>query len=102
MFCCTAGVGYNWIDGLKEHCEREVSDEQLEKAAEIFPHDTPKTKEAYYYRAIFEKLFGKYEAAESLRHGVERWVPLWCDSEDPSGRAQKFHAAAYSKMQNGV
>lgn len=96
-----AGVGYNWIDGLKDFCNQEVSDSELLRATENFPHDPPKTKEAYYYRALFEEIFGKYEGAKGLRESVVKWIPLWSDSDDPSGRAQKFHVAAYSKEMNG-
>lgn len=93
------GVGYNWIDGLKEFCAKNVTDEMMAKAKETFPHKPPATKEAYHYRVIFEEIFGKYEGTEGLREGVRKWIPLWSDSDDPSGRAQKFHAAAYSKTE---
>lgn len=96
-----AGVGYNWIDGLKDFCERQISESELLKAAETFPHDPPKTKEGYYYRVLFEEIFGEQKGVKGLREGVENWIPLWSDNDDPSGRAQKFHAAAYSKVANG-
>ena len=38
------GVGYAWIDGIKAHAEREVSDSMLRGAAERFPVKTPETK----------------------------------------------------------
>lgn len=95
------GVGYNWIDGLKDYCDEQVTDKMLMNAKETFSHDPPSTKEAYYYRQIFEEIFGQYEGTKGLREGVVKWVPLWSDSDDPSGRAQKFHAAAYSKTMNG-
>lgn len=102
MTLIALGVGYNWIDGLKDHCENEVSDAMLKIAAKKFHHNPPKTKEACFYRNIFEDLFGKYGSAQGLREGVVPWVPLWSESEDPSGRAQKFHAASYCKTANGT
>ena len=48
------GVGYSWIDSLKEYADREISDTQLEQAQQRFPFKTPLTKEAYLYRQIFE------------------------------------------------
>ncbi|KAK7043595.1 asparagine synthetase [Paramarasmius palmivorus] len=48
------GVGYSWIDGMKDHAAAVVSDEQFEKRAERWPEDTPDTKEAYYIREIFD------------------------------------------------
>ena len=44
------GVGYSWIDGLKDHAAASVSDAQMENAKFLFPDNTPPTKEAYYYR----------------------------------------------------
>ncbi|KAI9346024.1 glutamine-hydrolyzing asparagine synthase [Zopfochytrium polystomum] len=87
------GVGYSWIDGLKDTAERCVTDEEFASRAETFPHDPPTTKEAYWYRRVFEKHFPQRACLES----VVRWIPRrdWGCSEDPSGRAQKAHNAAY-------
>jgi asparagine synthase (glutamine-hydrolysing) len=52
------GVGYTWIDSLKEHAEKEVSDQQMATAANRFPLKTPRTKEAYLYRSLFAKHYG--------------------------------------------
>lgn len=85
------GVGYNWIDGLRDHCAAAVSDEALANAATRFTHDPPKSKEAYFYRDLFEGIYGLYEAVQGLRASIQRWVPKWSDTEDPSGRVQKIH-----------
>jgi len=89
------GVGYSWIDGLKEHASKQVSDADFAKTATIFPHDTPTTKEAHFYRVLFSKLFPQKACLES----VVRWIPRrdWGCPEDPSGRAQKGHEKAYEK-----
>lgn len=90
------GVGYSWIDGLKAHAEKSVSSQEFEEtAATRFPHDTPTTKEAFYYRTIFEKRFPQTACLES----VVRWIPRrdWGCAEDPSGRAQTGHEQAYEK-----
>jgi asparagine synthase (glutamine-hydrolysing) len=84
------GVGYSWIGGLKAHAEKEITDELFAKAAEVFPFDTPDTKEAYYYRRIFETIFSD----DSTRKTVSHWVPTWGASKDPSGRAQVIHVEA--------
>lgn len=81
------GVGYNWIDELIAHCESKVTDEEMAKAAESFPHNTPKTKEAYYYRRIFDKHFPGASAEKT----VLKWVPKWQKNDDPSGRANDIH-----------
>ena len=86
------GVGYSWIDTVKETSEKLVSDEQMAQASKRFPHDTPTTKEAYWFRDIFDQHFPQKACLES----VVRWIPRkdWGCSEDPSGRAQKGHQAA--------
>lgn len=95
------GVGYSWVDALKDHCDDMVTDKMMMAAAETFPYKTPKTKEAFFYRMLWEERFCAYQCAQSMREGIELWVPRWSKNEDPSGRAQDFHAAAYSKTCNG-
>ncbi|MBW7935309.1 MAG: asparagine synthase B, partial [Gemmatimonadaceae bacterium] len=60
------GVGYSWIDGVKAHAEREISDAMLRGAAERFPVKTPETKEAYLYRQLFEHHFPSATAANCV------------------------------------
>ncbi|UUC45464.1 asparagine synthase B [Flavobacterium cerinum] len=88
------GVGYNWIDKLIEYGTAQVTDEELEKAAELFPHNTPTTKEAYYYRSVFHKHFPQSSAAKTVR----KWIPKWQENQDPSGRANKAHVMADTKI----
>lgn len=86
------GVGYSWIDGLKDYAEKTVSDESMAMASHLYPYNTPATKEAFYYRRIFEELYPKAGCAQT----VAKWVPKteWegVDS-DPSGRSQGIHDA---------
>lgn len=81
------GVGYNWIDGLIEHANSQVSDEEFAKRESLFPHNTPTTKEAFYYRTIFEKKF----PSESAIKTVLKWIPKWQQNDDPSGRVCDTH-----------
>ncbi|WFD34343.1 asparagine synthase (glutamine-hydrolyzing) [Malassezia cuniculi] len=87
------GVGYSWIDGMKEHAEKIVSDEKFAERANRYPVDTPDTKEAYMIREIFEQWFPSDAAART----AVRWVPRgdWGCSSDPSGRSVAIHDAAY-------
>lgn len=89
------GVGYSWIDGMKDHAALVVSDEIFDNRATRWPHDTPDTKEAYYIREIFEGLFPSQTAAET----AVRWIPRgdWGCSSDPSGRSVSIHDAAYEQ-----
>ena len=98
------GVGYGWVDHLKDISEAEVSDQQFGNAANRFPHNTPTTKEGYRYRCIFEEFFPG-EAAEktvpggkSIACSTERamnWDASFSQRADPSGRAAGVHDSAY-------
>jgi asparagine synthase (glutamine-hydrolysing) len=43
------GVGYSWIDGLKEHAEQQITDEQMKNPKPEWGSDIPDTKEAYVF-----------------------------------------------------
>jgi asparagine synthase (glutamine-hydrolysing) len=101
------GVGYSWIDTLKEIVEVEVSDEQLENAKFKFPIQTPTSKEEYYYRSIFSEHFPSDTAAESVPQEPSvacstkialEWDESFKNMNDPSGRAVAYvHEDAYTK-----
>jgi asparagine synthase (glutamine-hydrolysing) len=92
------GVGYNWIDTLREIASSRVSDEQFAKAAERFPINPPMTKEEYHYRTIFEELFPSESAAKTVPSVPSvacstpialEWDEAFKKMIDPSGRAVK-------------
>ncbi|HEX8576319.1 MAG TPA: asparagine synthase B [Flavobacterium sp.] len=84
------GVGYSWIDQLIEYAAAQVTDIQLETAKELYPYNTPTTKEAYYYRSIFHNHYPQTSAAQTVR----KWIPKWQENPDPSGRANAAHIQA--------
>ncbi|WP_440976196.1 asparagine synthase B [Pseudoxanthomonas winnipegensis] len=90
------GVGYGWIDGLKAHAEAQVTDRELAAADKRFPVNPPQTKEAYYYRTLFEQAFPSTAAAETVPGGKSiacsspaaiAWDASFAAAADPSGRA---------------
>lgn len=99
------GVGYNWIDSLKELTAKEVTDEQLANAKYRFPLNTPSTKEEYYYRSIFAEHFPSDQAAACVPSVPSvacstpeaiAWDKSFKDMLDPSGRAVKsVHKKGY-------
>ncbi|MFS4493765.1 asparagine synthase B [Maribacter sp. 2308TA10-17] len=99
------GVGYSWIDTLKEVVDAEVSDEQLKSANFRFPIQTPTSKEEYYYRSIFEGHFPSDAAALSVPQEASvacstqialEWDEAFKNMNDPSGRAvANVHEEAY-------
>ncbi len=99
------GVGYSWIDHLKEFAEVEVSAGQLERARYRFPRNTPLTKEAYLYRSIFESHFPGDHTAAMVPEGPSiacstpvaiAWEKSFAELADPSGRAVRgVHRDSY-------
>ena len=99
------GVGYNWIDTLKELVEEKVTDDQMKHAAFRFPIQTPSTKEEYFYRSIFEDHFPSEAAALTVPSVPSiacstptalEWDESFKNANEPSGRAIKMvHDDAY-------
>ncbi|GAB7086120.1 asparagine synthase B [Marinifilum fragile] len=90
------GVGYNWIDTLRDIAENEISDEQLKNAAYRFPVNPPMSKEEYYYRVIFAEHFPSDTAAACVPSVPSiacstaealAWDESFQNNADPSGRA---------------
>ncbi|SHH30602.1 asparagine synthase B [Winogradskyella jejuensis] len=90
------GVGYSWIDTLKEIVDKEVTDEQLANAKFRFPINTPLNKEEFYYRSIFEEHFPSDAAALSVPQEASvacstaialEWDEAFKNMNEPSGRA---------------
>ncbi|TVP58042.1 MAG: asparagine synthase B [Gemmatimonadales bacterium] len=99
------GVGYGWIDAIKDRAERQVSDRELLEAPERFPLNPPLTKEAYLYRSIFERHFPSASAAATVPSGPSiacsspealAWDEAFASQADPSGRAVRgVHRSAW-------
>lgn len=58
-------VGSAWIDACKAEAAARVTDEEFGRARETFPHQTPDTKEAFWYRFVFEQQFRTIPEAET-------------------------------------
>ena len=99
------GVGYNWIDTLREMTSQLVTDEQMEKVNDTFPVNPPMNKEEYYYRTIFTDFFPS-EAASKCVPSVPsvacstpialEWDAAFKNLNDPSGRSvSSVHEQGY-------
>ncbi|KAH8592721.1 asparagine synthetase [Bisporella sp. PMI_857] len=84
------GVGYGWIDALKDNAELHVTDEMMKNPKPEWGTDIPDSKEAYWYRTMFDEHFPPYCADT-----VMRWTPTWSEQTDPSGRAIAIHNQKY-------
>jgi asparagine synthase (glutamine-hydrolysing) len=90
------GVGYNWIDTLKEMTSQLVTDEQMACVNETFPINPPMNKEEYYYRTIFADYFPSDTASACVPSVPSvacstpialEWDEAFRKNADPSGRA---------------
>lgn len=92
------GVGYGWIDSLKRHAAKTVTDQMMAEVAERFPQQTPTSKEGYLYRTMFDETFKNPTACLNVPVGPSiacstptafRWSQQFAKMDDPSGRAVK-------------
>lgn len=100
------GVGYSWIDTLKELASQKVSDAQMETAKFRFPVNPPLNKEEYYYRSIFSEHFPSDSAAATVPSVPSvacstpealAWDAAFTKLNEPSGRAVKtVHREGYN------
>jgi len=99
------GVGYGWIDGVKDFTNEHVSDAEMARAGGRFPFNTPVSKEAYWFRSVFEQHFPLASAAQTVPGGptvacstpeAVLWDKELQEMNDPSGRAMRaVHQDAY-------
>lgn len=99
------GVGYSWIDSLKELTSKKVTDEQQLNAKFRFPINPPMSKEEYYYRSIFTEHFPSDSAASCVPSVPSvacstpeaiAWDASFKNLNDPSGRSIKsIHVEGY-------
>ena len=90
------GVGYDWIDSLKDLVNEKVSDDMFKNAKFTFPFQTPMSKEEYYYRSIFENHFPSATSATTVPSVPSvacstpialEWDKAFKNLNDPSGRS---------------
>jgi asparagine synthase (glutamine-hydrolysing) len=99
------GVGYGWIDALRDNAEKNVTDQMFENRANRFPENTPVTKEAYFYRSIFEEHYPQPSSIKSVPGGPSiacstpraiAWDESFKNRADCSGRSVAgVHEKAY-------
>lgn len=99
------GVGYKWIDTLRELASQQVTDAMMTTARYRFPVNTPLTKEEYHYRSIFAEHFPSETAAMTVPSVPSvacstaealAWDEAFRNQNEPSGRAVKnIHIQSY-------
>jgi len=106
------GVGYSWIDGLKEHAERVISDTDMQTMDVRFKYNTPATKEAAYFRTIFHSHFPNNQFGQGIETTIPGGPSVACstakaiewdaafsnpDNQDQSGRMVDVHDSTVDK-----
>jgi len=99
------GVGYRWIDTLREQASQKVTDAMMTTARYRFPVNTPLSKEEYYYRSIFAEHFPSETAAMTVPSVPSvacstaealAWDEAFRNQNEPSGRSIKnVHLQSY-------
>jgi len=84
----------NWLDKIKKMVKYYITDIEMENVENDIKHCTPRTKEEYYYRKVFDSF---YKNAEGFIN--QFWMPKWCpETNDPSART----LALYNDEEKGL
>tara|TARA_B110000908_G_C10267723_1_gene466208 strand:- start:699 stop:2300 length:1602 start_codon:yes stop_codon:yes gene_type:complete len=71
----------SWFSIIQDHVEEIVLNDKMESASERFTFNTPRTKEEYYYRDIYDRVYpGRDKDIPYF------WMPTWTKATDPSAR----------------
>lgn len=74
----------SWHNIIKTFVDNVITDEEFNNAKYDF--NQPKTKEAYYYRKIYDKYYNNYKTTPYF------WLPKWSgNKDDPSARELKVY-----------
>lgn len=80
------GVSSNkksWYQVIQEYADK-IPDKELAYAQKTIKHCPPVSKEALYFRRIFEKYYGTGNVCKVIPY---YWLPKWCgDIKEPSAR----------------
>ena len=71
----------SWHTILQEHFNNLLSDDFYLRHVTKYSKNVPRTKEALYYRMVFDNHYPNCE--DLISH---YWMPNWSDAEDPSAR----------------
>ena len=80
-----SSVNRPWYQVIAEKAEKEVSDEDMFEAKHIYPHCSPLTKEALWFRKLYHRYFPEKDRDKIIPY---QWMPKWTkgDITNPSGR----------------
>lgn len=77
----------SWYKIMQTYIETIITDKMLLELQKKYTHNIPKTKEALYYRLMYEMIYNKHD--DIIPH---YWMPKWCeDINEPSARNLKIY-----------
>lgn len=80
----------SWFQIIQEHLETDISNEEFEEEIKEYNHMKPVSKEALYFRRIFESHFGTSE--ETAKVVPYFWLPKWSGGiTEPSARVLQVY-----------
>lgn len=100
------GVGYNWIDSIKKHCDKKYG-EQWRDISKLYHTNRPRSAEELWYRKLFQAFYPADMHACTVPWGESiacstpaaiKWDASFKNNTDPSGRSVDHHKIAYSKV----
>ncbi|XP_065317285.1 asparagine synthetase [glutamine-hydrolyzing]-like isoform X2 [Gordionus sp. m RMFG-2023] len=105
------GVNYEFRDRLIEKINSLISDSEFQEVAPNLPTPVPLTKEAYYYRKIYDEFFSQQGGGKGKRLPLvdKNWMPNpeWFGEEerkglvDPSARVLSTYDVRDSLIEGG-
>jgi len=90
------GVGYGWIDGIKRYADEMVSEEDYKRREEIYPLNTPTSKEMFLFRRYFQSFYPTDDCIKTVpfspsiacsTQAALEWDEAFKRMADESGRA---------------
>ena len=84
----------SWSTIIEEHIDTIITDEDFNKGASKYKHNTPLSKEAYYYRKKFCEYYNENGSKTHDTITPYMWLPRWCGNiSDPSARVLDIYKA---------
>ena len=79
----------SWFEIIQSYVDTIISDSEFVRCKDDFTFDTPKTKEAYFFRKVYTEFYGHHQNLTPYQ-----WLPRWCgDIVDPSARVLQIYEA---------
>ena len=80
----------SWSQVISDYVDTQITDEEYETQKHTIKGELPLTKEAYFYRKLFDEFYG--DACQALT--PYQWLPKWCgEVVDPSARVLEIYQA---------